>query len=367
MAASCRSNPNLGVPGVMHSLASEFRKAGHEVRFRFRDQPGRVGEMLFGWRLAQSADAKWADLVDSHAVDAWPLCAKSVRPAVVARSHGLELVVHRRLVNAKRQGKAVVSPIYRAYRGSARLWFEKQAIRHCDASFILNQSDLDICRTEYLAGENRLHLLPNGFPGEFARSPLENLPDPGIAFVGSWLSRKGNDLAVTCLTHVLRARPDTRVLIAGTGIPSSQVLSDFPEDLRKALDVREQFTRDQLPNLLRDSGILLFPSRSEGYPLSLVEAMACGLAPVATGIPGVVDVIRDEVNGCLVPPEDTQTLQNRILALLDQPLRLAQLRWQARESVRATSWDKLAVRQLAIYDQLLSNRNPGNRTAKRHT
>lgn len=354
MAASCSSNPNLGVPGVMHSLAEEYRSLGHEVRFRFRDEPGRIPEMLFGWKLSRSADAKWADVVDCHAVEAWPLCVSRNRPAVVARSHGLELVVHRRLRQDAKLGKTKISPVYWTYRGSARLWFERQAIRQSDASIILNASDLSICLREFQAPAGKLHLLPNGYPGAFLAKPLVFGPTDRIAFVGSWLPRKGCDIAATALASLLRKRPGASVLIAGTGAEAETVLRDFPEDIRARIEVVPRFDRQNLPDILVGSGILVFPSRSEGYPLSLVEAMACGLCPVASAIPGVVDAVRDGENGVLFPSEDAASLERELNQLLDDPVRLNGLRLAARESVRGTTWSEMAIRQISIYENILS-------------
>lgn len=354
MAASCSSNPNLGVPGVMHSLAQEYRSLGHEVRFRFRDQPGRIPEMLFGWRLSRSADARWADVVDCHAVEAWPLCVRRNRPAVVARSHGLEIVVHRRLRDDAKLGKTKISPIYWTYRGSARLWFERQSIRHADASIILNANDLSICQREFKAPAGKLHLLPNGYPGAFLAKPLSSASTDRIAFVGSWLPRKGCDIASIALTSLLRKRPRTSVLIAGTGAEAETVLRDFPDDIRTRIEVVPRFDRQDLPDILVGSGILVFPSRSEGYPLSLVEAMACGLCPVASAIPGVVDAVRHGENGVLFPVEDAASLERELLGLLEDHVRLNGLRQAARESVRGTTWSEMALRQIAIYENILS-------------
>lgn len=360
MAASCSSDPNLGVPGVMHSLANEYRNLGHEVRFLFRETPGRVGEMLFGMRLASSTDVAWADLVDSHAVEAWPLCAKRVRPVVVARSHGLELVVHRRLRAAARRGEAKISPIYWTYRGSLRLWSERWAIRHSDASFLLNRSDHDLCISEFSASPARLHLLPNGFPSVFAEGRLEVGPgNDGVAFVGSWLARKGNDTAVSVVERLLAHRPGTRILFAGVGVPVEVVREAFPASVRDRIEILSRFRREELPAILAGYGILLFPSRSEGYPLSLVESMACGVAPVGSRIPGVEDVILDGENGFLVPAEEPSAFAARILELLEDPERLASVRTRARSSVRHTSWDLLAKRQMGIYEALVRSRASG--------
>lgn len=350
MSADCPSDPNLGVPGVMHSLAEEYRKSGHEVRMRFRDTPGRLGGMLFGWKLSRSADVAWADVVDSHAVDAWPLCSRRIRPVVVARSHGLELSMHRKFVQANQAGQLRLGPIYWLYRGSLRLRFERNAVRRADATLVLNESDRRICLDELGGDPSRVHLVPNGFPPGFLSRPAKKTC--GVAFVGSWLARKGNDVAVRAIGEILRARPEQTILLAGTGVPERDLLADFPEDLRDRLVVRSKFERRDLPDLLEDRGILLFPSRSEGYPLSLVEAMACGLVPVASRIPGVVEVVEDGISGRLVETGDASGFAEAVLGLQRDPVRLAALGSGARDRIRSTGWDAIARSQLALYHAL---------------
>jgi len=357
MAASCSSDRNLGVPGVMHALADQYRAAGNEVRMSFRDRPGRMGEILFGWRLARSPDVRWADVVDSHAVEAWPLCGRRQRPALVARSHGLETGVHRRLMEARRAGKARVGPVYWTYRGSVRLLAERSAIRSSDASLLLNAADLQVCQREFGADPVRLHLVRNGFPSSFLDHPMVPAEHPGILFLGSWIARKGTDLAVSAISRALRELPETPVLLAGTGLDTRTVLSDFPPDLRGAIRVIPQFRREDLPGLVEGFSILLFPSRSEGYPLSLVEAMALGMAPIATAIPGVLEVIEDGSSGILVPPEDAEATGEALVALLRSPQRLSALREGARRRVEGTSWESIATAQMGIYRTVLDTRS----------
>lgn len=350
LAACCDPDRNLGVPGVMHSLADEYRALGHQVRFSFRKRPGRAEEMLFGIRLARSSDARWADLVDVHAVDAWPLCVLPRRAVVVARSHGLERVVHRNLLAARARGEARIGPLYWTYRGTLRLAFERAAVRHSNATFVLNDSDRRICLDEFGASPERIVQVPNGIPATFVHGELGT--GDGIAFVGSWLRRKGADVAVRVVSEVLRRNPSQEVLLAGTGAPPEQVLADFPESLRGRLKVRDRFRREELPSLLEGRGILLFPSRSEGYPLSLAEAMGCGLAPVASAIPGVLELVADGGDGILSASEDWKSMAEAILSLQADPARLRQLRERAREKVRPTAWDVVARDQLAIYSAL---------------
>lgn len=353
-AACTRDEPLQGVSGVMHSLARHYREAGHEVRMAFKDGPGRLSGMLFGANLLRNADRNWADVVDVHAVDAWPLCVLPRRQVVVARSHGLEVVVHRGVLAARDRGELRLGPLYRLYRGSLRLAFERSAVRHADATLVLSDSDRGICLDEMGGDPARVLFVRNGFPPEFlARKPGTG---NGVAFVGSWIARKGSDRIVQVVDRLLQSDPDQKILLAGTGIPVEDVLSEFPDRCRSSLVVRPRFQRDELPEILSDRGILLMASRSEGSPLSLMEAMACGVVPVAMAIPGVVEVVQDGVSGRLVAPGDVEAMARAAIALRRDSPGLERLRAGARDGVRNVGWDRIAASQLELYQRLIAAR-----------
>lgn len=354
LAAATADNPLQGVSGVMHSLAKEYRKAGHEVRMAFQRRPGPLEDLVFGSRLAMSADRRWADVVDVHAVDAFPLCRLPRKQVVVARSHGLEVVVHRAAVASASRGELKLGLMYRCYRGSLRLAFERFAVRGADATLVLNEADRRICLDEMRGDPRAVRLVKNGFPSEFLGEPIG--AGNGVAFVGSWLARKGKDRIVQVVRQLLQDDPSQTILLAGTGVSREEVLSDFPEDCRAQVEVRAGFDRTDLPRLLSGRGIVLMASRSEGSPLSLMESMACGVVPVAMAIPGVIEVVEHGTSGLLVEPGDVAGLASAAIALRRDADRLALMRVRSREQVRSVSWDCIASEQLELYEQLISAR-----------
>jgi glycosyltransferase involved in cell wall biosynthesis len=70
---------------------------------------------------------------------------------------------------------------------------------------------------------------------------------------------------------------------------------------------------------MQDADVFVLPSRAEGLPLALLEAMSCGLACVATSVDGAADALDDGVTGLLVPPRDAPALADALRRALTDP------------------------------------------------
>ena len=111
---------------------------------------------------------------------------------------------------------------------------------------------------------------------------------------------------------------------------------------------------------LRLADVFVLPSRREGLPVALMEAMASGLPCVASQLPGATDVLIDSgVSGVLVPAGDVPAFATAIASLLADPLRAAEMGKAARQVIlagfaRAT----IAARWLACYDEVVRDARP---------
>ena len=114
-------------------------------------------------------------------------------------------------------------------------------------------------------------------------------------------------------------------------------------------------TRD-VPAYLRAADLFVLPSRREGLPVALLEAMACGLPCVASRLTGSTDaIIEPGVNGLLTPPGDVAALVEAIAALLDNAAERRRLGLAARATVKERfSSDGTADRWLDAYESLPS-------------
>jgi glycosyltransferase involved in cell wall biosynthesis len=97
--------------------------------------------------------------------------------------------------------------------------------------------------------------------------------------------------------------------------------------------------------------VFVLPSRREGLPVALLEAMACGLPCIASRLHGSTDaIIEDQVNGVLVPAGDVPAFASAIAELINDPQRRARLGSAARATIVAEySSASIADRWLDVY------------------
>lgn len=369
-------DPNAGGGGTVLGLGERYRARGHRVQYRsFDSLPRRLSHnaktLVFPsyllWRLGMDMRRDPPDVLDSSLGDTW-LWARTLRrrtrrpPLLVARSHGLAHLAHIAELEEVRLGRKTLSWRYPLYWGGFRLWEVTQTLRHADVALFLNPAERDFALAEFGISAAHAHVVPNGIPDAFLASKVEAAPDAGggrigIAQVGGWRYLKGIRNSAESLTEVLGRHPEVHASLLGTQTAADEVLRSFPTDLRERVRVVPSFPRADLPRLLQGHHIKLFPVLAEGFGLALLEAMACGLAPVTTPVGGPGTLVRDGENGLLVAPARSDALTMALERLLeDRPL-LRHLQGEAWASARRYGLTRVADETLAVYRDALQRRN----------
>jgi glycosyltransferase involved in cell wall biosynthesis len=149
---------------------------------------------------------------------------------------------------------------------------------------------------------------------------------------------------------------DIRFLLAGAPDPGNPAAVDEASIAQWRSDAGIEWLGhvDDMAALFHQADVAVLPSYREGLPKSLIEAAACALALVTTDVPGCRDVVRDGVNGLLVPARDAAALAQAIARLDDDRELLARLGAAARAHAVA-EYDVHAVnaRTLAVYRELV--------------
>ena len=202
--------------------------------------------------------------------------------------------------------------------------------------------------------KGKLETVPNGvhIPPWAARKAVSGTGGPPvILFVGRLRHAKGLDV----LLHALAGLPVAgyQLRIVGDG-----ELRKSLENLAVTLGVRDKIVflgfRSDVTALMSSADCLVLPSRWEGMPNVVLEAMAIGLPVVATRVGGIPEVIEHGLTGWLVPPEDPLALAAALATALADRRRARCIAESARQRVaRDYSIEAMSERTLEVYTQVL--------------
>jgi D-inositol-3-phosphate glycosyltransferase len=180
---------------------------------------------------------------------------------------------------------------------------------------------------------------------------------PVLLFVGRIQPLKGPDVAVRALAEL--KRPDALLLIVGgaSGLEGGDEMRHL-EGLITELGVEGQvrFIEPQPHHILstyyRASDVVLVPSRSESFGLVALEASACGIPVVASGVGGLLTLVDHEDTGFLVPERDPALYARYIGEILDHPDRAARMGQRGAARARQYTWGFAAARLRRVYTDL---------------
>lgn len=204
-----------------------------------------------------------------------------------------------------------------------------------------------------------IRAVPNGVP-EVAADFAEGTPDdadtvpgspgwrdgrgPVVGAVGRLHRQKGLDVLVRAVSGL----PGVRLVLVGDG-PERAALERLADGLGMADRLTVTGWTDEPHHHLAALDVVALPSRFEGLPLVLLEAMHAGLAVVATPVGSVGDALVDGVGGLVVPVDDVEALRVALARLLADPALRRELGARARAAARSGF---TAAAMAAAYEQV---------------
>lgn len=334
-------------PGV-DEFAEALRQAGLAVeRVPEVERRGDWRGMLDTWSRLRRLRP---DLLHVHHV--WPAADRYL--SMIARLAGVPHLV-------------VTEHITGESHSSGQRTLKRDELRRADAVTAVTGAIVETLVRDYGIDRHRVRIVPNG--AELPDAALEAAEAevakrwrqrflstqirPLWVVLGRLEEQKGHDLLFEALRRVQTQGLDFTLVVAGEG-SRREALEQQASAL--GLGSRVQFVgqvEEPGPLLAAADGVIM-PSRWEGLPLVLLEAMARARPVVATAVGGVPDVVRDGENGSLVPPGDVEALATALETLhrrTDRSLRLAR---EGQRTVREQfTWHAVADGFEAIYDEVL--------------
>ncbi len=251
-----------------------------------------------------------------------------------------------------------------------RLWetLRRWTYPMCRALVVQTGNVHDVCRA--FASTRPIHVVPNFVREPGVRRGNRDTQTRRVVALGRLAPEKGFDLLIAAFARLADRHPDWNLLILGEG-PHRDVLER--EIHRHALEDRVQLPGwEKSPaQPLIDSDLFVLSSQYEGFPNALLEAMACKVACISFDCPsGPGEIIRDGVDGLLVPPQDVAALTAAMDELMSDENRRHEIARRATEVLERFSVQAHFERWDAILREAHSAVNPAadeepSRTAAR--
>ncbi len=246
-------------------------------------------------------------------------------------------------------------------------WMERYPRVRRQAVWASGESVLLIAGSRYVrdtilhfTGEaERLRVIPIGVDGSVFTPPLEGRRDPNqVLYVGRIHFVKGVDVLLRAMRRLINRRPKTRlVLVGGSFFRDYRLQEERLRRLARDLGLEGHVTfvgmrsQGEVAGHMRESALLVLPSRAESFGAVLVEALACGTPVVATRCGGPEDIVTEEV-GTLVPAEDPEALASGIEGVLENRERYPPMRLRT-YALERFAWERVARRTLDVYGEVL--------------
>lgn len=197
-----------------------------------------------------------------------------------------------------------------------------------------------------------IRVIPNGVEVAKFQVDQRDWQPARMLFVGRLVYQKGLDLLLNALADLIDI--PWQLSIVGDG-PRKDWLWERAADL--GLVGRINFegwqARESLRQYFREANLFVYPSRHEGMPNALLEAMAGGLPAIATRIAGNEELVKEGKTGLLIPPDDVEALRNALQNLLsDAALRESMGKAALQRARTKHSWKDISDRYLALLEEL---------------
>jgi len=345
LACPYRWEATGGVQTHVRQLAAELRRRGHRTLVL---APGRAAPADPDVRIVgPTVKVRFNRSVAQIAPDprAWPRIRRALREFEPDVLHVHEPISPSTSMMATLAARGPVVATFHA--GSERklaVALASPALRlvwsRLDVMIGVSNAALELGARPFLSSP-RVRVIPNGVDVDLFRSaaPAELPAGRRLLFVNRLDPRKGFAVAVEAFALLAAEHPDLWLVVAGDG-PERGAVSRLPPDLRDRVLMLGAVPHGRLPAYHAAADAFVGPARGgESFGIVLVEAMAAGLPVVASDIEGWREVVRDGVDGLLVPPSDPAALAAAVRRVLEDPDLATRLSRAGRDRSERYRWE----------------------------
>lgn len=181
---------------------------------------------------------------------------------------------------------------------------------------------------------------------------------PVIVVVARMDPAKGHINLFKAMPKVLARFAAARLLLIGDG-PHKDVLKDNVREMNLDNAVEFKGYVENLPMELSAADIFVLPTLSEGFPITIMEAMAMELPVVSSRVGAISELVLDKQTGLLVEPENPEALADAIIYLLSHPDDAKKMGQAGRDRIHSVFHPKKGIEQMeSLYERLVIEKTP---------
>jgi len=236
-------------------------------------------------------------------------------------------------------------------------WFtkltSKTIIKNANSVIALTE---DMKRAMQAIYNRDITIVPNGIDLKEYTSelPVQNVEraEKRILFVGRLHPVKGTQYLLGAMSIVHRELREAKLILVGDG-EEREHLETLTDNLgiRECVEFAGRVPHERVKDYMNQAEVFVLSSLSEGFPVTILEAMACGLPVVATRVGGIPDIIEDGTNGYLVDTMNQEQLAEALLKLLQDEKLRRDISGNNREKAKKYRWDAVAATLEGIYQK----------------
>jgi len=163
-------------------------------------------------------------------------------------------------------------------------------------------------------------------------------------------------MAVRVVAELSVEWPDLELVMAGAdkGDGSMQQVERLAAELgvQSRVKLPGQVPKERVPDLFERADIFLNTTNIDNTPISVLEAMACGLCVVSTDVGGIPYLVQNGHDALLVPPDDAPAMAEAVRRLLRQPAAAETLSRNARQTAERCDWSRIIPQWQSIFAEV---------------
>ena len=203
-------------------------------------------------------------------------------------------------------------------------------------------------------GCKKIQVIPLGVDQNHFYPENTEYDNSSIISISRLSEKNGLDTLIRAMPLVLKELPEAKLKIYSTGHLYNMLMEIVKRnDLEKSVKFFGEVSYNDLPNAYRSGRIFVRPATDEGFGLSFLESMACGIPVIGTNVGSIPEIVKDKTTGLLVSPKQPDELAEQIIKIMTDDKLYKKLRKKGLELSSNFTWKNTCKELIKLYESMM--------------